>query len=273
MNCYAERAAMRMSGPGQAYDGLVRMTAQGPKWTGRIAIVDSKIGEPHRWARPRKVFVNSMSDLFHESLPDSDIDDIFRTMLLAGQHTFQVLTKRAARMHRYLGDPDTPWRIAGVTSVSSNVDRSRAPIPWPLPNVWAGVSVENQAAADDRIPLLLDTPAAVRWISAEPLLGPISFIVPFAGGKVDASRGARPGIPSLDWVVVGGESGPGARPMVLDWAQDIVRQCRAAGVPVFVKQLGSRPTNRESAPHPIGDRAGQDMDDWPAELRVREWPL
>ena len=280
VNCYAERQAIRMAGPGQAYDGLVRMTSQGPKWTGRIAIAESKIGEPHRWTRPRKIFVNSMSDIFHESLADSDIDDIFRTMWLAAHHTYQVLTKRADRMHRYLSDPQTPWRIAAITSVSSNVDRSIAPIPWPLPNVWIGVSVEDQQRASERIPLVLRAPAAVRWISAEPLLGPLSDLRgiwnhcpehDFASGFCIDRR--HLGVRWLDWVVVGGESGPGARPMALGWAKDIVRQCRRAGVPVFVKQIGAHPTNREGELHPISDRAGKNPDDWPAELRVREWPL
>lgn len=262
MNCYAERQAMRMSAPGQAYHGLVRLTSQGPKWTGEIAVVGERLLDPARWTRPRLVFVNSMSDLFHERVPEAFIDQVFAVMTRFNAHTFQVLTKRADRMAEYMLTPGRARRMleqamqvsppCGITDVS-----------WPPPNVWFGVSVEDQAAADDRIPLLLATPAAVRWISAEPLLGPLDAL---------GEHGLHGGPGQLDWVVVGGESGPGARSMVLGWAKTIVRHCRAAGVPVFVKQLGAHPINREGEPHPVSDRAGKVMADWPEELRVQEWP-
>lgn len=274
VNCYAERQAVRMAGKGQAYHGLVRMTSQGPKWTGKVDYDPDKALEPLRWRRPRRIFVNSMSDLFHEAFPVEQVAIIFAVMMLAQRHQFQVLTKRPERMRDLL-----------VTQVfRSCVEREADELAvhvgyrgvqtgrWPLPNVWLGVSVEDQAAADERIPLLLQTPAAVRWISAEPLLGPVSLVVPFAGAKVDACHGALPGLPHLDWVVVGGESGPSARVMWLDWARDIVRDCRAAGVPVFMKQLGARPLYGAAKSWPISDRAGKVMADWPEELRVQEWP-
>jgi protein gp37 len=151
----------------------------------------------------------------------------------------------------------------------------------PLANVWLGVSVEDQARADERIPLLLQTPSAVRFISAEPLLGSVDLR---SGGDVtevgyiDWLRGfdgSDPPIPRLDWVIVGGESGPGARPFHIEWARAIVTQCQAAHVPVFVKQLGADPRD----PHwdmggmvTLRDRKGGDPSEWPEDLRVREFP-
>ena len=171
---------------------------------------------PLRWRRPRRIFVNSMSDLFHPAVPIQFLEDVMTTMELARHHTFQVLTKRPTEML------DALQRIA-------------TPVPS---NVWLGVSVEDQATADERIPLLLQTPTAVRWISAEPLLGPISLRVPFDGVRVDAALGASPGIPRLDWVVCGGESGPKARPMHPSWPRSLRDQCQAAGVPFLFKQWG-----------------------------------
>jgi protein gp37 len=168
--------------------------------------------------------------------------------------------------------------IVGHPSFQSNVSGCAgiAPIPWPLPNVWLGVSVENQHFADERIPLLLQTPAAVRFISAEPLLGPIELE---RGGfalhrPVKSPSGTR--WPGLDWVIVGGESGSKARPFDLAWARSIVAQCKAAGVPVFVKQLGSNPTCEHCgdaiAVFGPRNRKGGDINEFPQELRVREFP-
>lgn len=188
------------------------------------------LGAPLRWKKPRRVFVSSMSDLFHEALPDQDVADVFRVMSRATWHTFQVLTKRAERMAAIMP------RIVATFG--------------PLPNVWLGVSVENQAAADKRIPFLLSTPAAVRFLSCEPLLGPVDLSAflscPFDGGSIDAhpkicdrcGRSHEIHRPSTDWVIVGGESGPGARPMHPDWARGIRDACTAAGVAFFFKQWG-----------------------------------
>lgn len=265
-HCYAETVAHRFSGKGQPYEGLT--TADG-KWNGVIKTVPEHLMDPLRWKRPRMVFVNSMSDLFHESLPTSAIDDVFRVMLAAPQHTFQVLTKRAVRMAAYMNVAE------------------RVP-----PNVWLGVSVEDQETADTRIPFLLQTPAAVRWVSYEPALGPVDFTpylnqhgrCPTCGpvSRVDedgccVSCGADAISYGLDWIVVGGESGTGAREFDVEWARAVIRQGkRFKRCAVFVKQLGATPKH-----YAIGDigtlqltnRKGGDTNEWPDDLRVREYPV
>lgn len=249
-NCYAEAVANRFKGPGQPYDGLI---ARGGQWNGNIRVVDSLMDQPLRWRKPRRIFVNSMSDLFHENVPDEVIARVFQVMHFAERHTFQVLTKRPQRMLEFLsrcgnggghgwmthnGDPTESY---GGTGIVVGVEKR-----WPLPNVWLGVSVEDQATADERIPLLLQTPAAVRWISAEPLLGPIDFSgmwVPHENPAMHENMLER-----LDWVVVGGESGKNARPMQADWARTIRDQCQSAGVPFFFKQWGEwLPDNQNQA--------------------------
>ena len=220
-NCYAMRQAHRSHGAGGAYEGLTKLTKGGPVWTGDIRLVPELLDQPRRWKQPRRIFVNSMSDLFHEGVPDEFIAAVFGVMASTPQHVFQILTKRAERMLRLLSAP--PFEV--------------------LANVWLGVSVEDQIAADTRIPRLLATPAAVRWISAEPLLGtlnlsrylgnPLPRPYPFLISPFDeVPRG-------LDWVVAGGESGPGARPMHPNWARSLRDQCARARVPFFFKQWGS----------------------------------
>ena len=189
-NCYAETMAARFSGVGQPYEGLAKMTPSGPRWTGEVRLVSEHLADPLRWKRPRRVFVNSMSDLFHEKLPDEVIAAVFGIMSAASEHTFQVLTKRAARMvewfkwaaseaarrahidaaHFCTKLAAEELRESGETKIRG-IQAGR----WPLPNVWIGVSVEDQATADERIPLLLQCPAAVRWVSYEPALGPVDF--------------------------------------------------------------------------------------------------
>lgn len=414
-NCYAETVARRFNGPGQPYEGLI---ARGGQWNGQVRLVPEKLDEPLRWRKPRKVFCNSMSDVFHENVPDEFIDSIFAAMALAPHHTFQVLTKRPERMFRYMTDERVAFRVlvamdclavdfemAGIRekwlsvpdfpgyfvsnhgNVSSShgaehallslrghpqgyrsvslrregrthehlvhrlvlrafvreprereearhrngnkadnrianlswgtkaenmqdsarhgtagvwmkgrttldaatveairerrkagallkdledeygIDKRRisaiangkiykaAQLAWPLPSVWLGVSVEDQATADERIPLLLRTPAAVRWVSAEPLLGEVDItqwlwpIQPCRNCPCPDPQNDRTGLddccrdpdllPSaLDWLVAGGESGPGARPMHPDWVRSLRDQCQAAGVPFHFKQHG-----------------------------------
>lgn len=240
-HCYAERDWPR----------LVHLPAyQGREFTD-VACHPERLDQPLRWRKPRRIFVNSMSDLFHESVPDEFIDQVFAVMALAHQHTFQVLTKRPARMLAYMNRLgrsakilEVGARIVGYTLMHDGICLA----DWPIPNVYLGVSVEDQVTADERIPLLLQTPAAVRWISAEPLLGPIDlrFLQPAdPPTEIDALNGThgviRPhrGIcDRLDWVVAGGESGPKARPSHPDWFRSLRDQCKAAGVPFLFKQWG-----------------------------------
>lgn len=243
-NCYALRDWPRMA------------AAQHTVYYGReftdVQCHRERLEQPIRWRRPRMIFVNSMSDLFHESVPDEFIDSVFAVMAIAEQHTFQVLTKRPERMQRYMATLQA--RSQKIAQVAMNVLNGKY---WsdgdglwdsvahkidagPLPNVWLGVSVEDQATADERIPHLLQTPAAIRWISAEPLLGPIDLKrtttgMPWIGGIFGDGRKFE-GI--LDWVVVGGESGRKARPMHPEWARMLRDQCKAAGVQFLFKQWG-----------------------------------
>jgi protein gp37 len=213
-NCYAMRQAHRSNRPGGAYEGLTKLTRGGPVWTGAVREVDELLTQPLKWRRPRRIFVNSMSDLFHENVHgdfiDAILDTVARSNHLGLGHQFQVLTKRAERMYRFMRH----YR--------------------PIANLWLGVSVEDQIAADERIPFLLQTPATVRWISAEPLLGPIDLRAHHPLRPRDGGAWTM-----LDWVVVGGESGPGARPMHPDWARALRDQCGEFGIAFFFKQWGA----------------------------------
>lgn len=241
--CYAEAIAARFSGPGQAYEGLARMSKAGPRWTGEIKLLPEKLEEPLHWKKPSRIFVNSMSDLFHEKVPNKFLDQVFAVMALCPQHCFQVLTKRPERMQQY------------VTGLSRGYDRLEAAarslgwslhfhgiplVPWPIPSVWLGVSCEDQATADERIPWLLKTPAAVRFLSCEPLLGPVDLsqifgLYEFDEGQWALKVGSR-WDPSPDWVIAGAESGHHARPMDEAWVRTIRDQCQAASVKFFYKQ-------------------------------------
>lgn len=271
-NCYAMKQAHRFSGKGQPYEGLTQLTkgagpdgkkTKNPVWTGKMQFVEKHLLDPLKWKDPRRIFVNSMSDLFHEGVTDEQLDQVFAVMALSPKHTFQVLTKRPERMLAWFTRPNDPAYTKTLSNTSAwyvwkQADRiqlrfakGRSPIspfrwteyeendsvaPWPLPNVWLGVSVESQKYADERIPLLLQTPAAVRWVSAEPLLGPVKlnkYAAAYTPGP--QNTGVLPGI---NWLVAGGESGPGARPMHPDWARSLRDQCIAAVVPFFFKQWG-----------------------------------
>lgn len=215
-HCYAETLYERFNGKGSF---------------ATVTLHPDRLDVPLRWRKPRRVFVNSMSDLFHDDVPDEFIVEVFARMWWSPQHTFQILTKRHGRMRSLLPKIEAPLRERERDLALVDCP---TPLTWPLPNVWLGVSTEDQKWADIRIPALLDTPAAVRWISAEPLLGPIdlgAWTVP------DASK-TKPCIPGLDWVVVGGESGAFARPMHPVWARSLRDQCQLAGVPFLFKQWG-----------------------------------
>lgn len=248
-NCYAMRAAWRMGmNPATPqYAGLTRKVNGKPVWTGVMRLHEPALALPLRRRKPTTWFVNSMSDLFADGVTDDWLDRVFAIMARTPQHTYQFLTKRADRMRLYLSRRPLPRSDLGRQIIAAH-----GRLVWPLPNVWAGVSTEDQRRANERIPQLLATPAAVRWISAEPLLGAID-LVNVTGGTatssvlaVNALTGSiyrpdkgdlAPG-PRLDWVVVGGESGDGARPMHPDWARQLRDQCAEAGVPFFFKQWG-----------------------------------
>ena len=300
--CYAMKMAARIEAmnagerakgkPTHAphYDGTTKKVNGHAVWTGKLAPApDSILMEPLRRKKPTMWFVNSMSDLFHEAVTDEQIDRVFAVMALCSQHTFQVLTKRAERMRNYASNPETRSRVAKAADA---IDRKRhgGAIQWPLPNVWTGCSCERQKEADERIPLLLQTPAAVRFISAEPLLGPIDFTPKADSGYQRLSEWYRPNgfdetgsqprrermagyFPRIDWIIVGGESGPGARPFDIDWARSILRQCEVAGVRAFMKQLGSNPYSDERPMHGQPRGKYDDPARWPPELRVRQFPI
>lgn len=283
-NCYAMRLAGTRLQHHPSRAGLTVDSKAGPVWNGQVRFNAEWLTQPLRWTRPRMIFVAAHGDLFHDGVTDDQLDQIFAVMALCPRHVFQILTKRPERMRAYLTGLSDCWRARLAVANDpgslpiSMADVGRAlgigakfsydpPTPaWPLPNVWLGVSVEDQTRADERIPILLDTPAAVRWISAEPLLGPVDL------GAVRAARLAPEDaddvwtfdalavgdyysnhLPSglteggdgpdrahrLDWVVIGGESGPGVRPMHPDWARQLRDQCAAAGVPFLFKQWGA----------------------------------
>lgn len=236
-NCYAERDWAR----------LQRLPAYAGRAFTDVAVHEDRLLQPLRWKRPRRIFVNSLSDVFLESLPTEAIDKIFAVIGLAfvmgKDHVFQLLTKRAERMHQYLNDPDTVWRVTrAMKELGPELPGENSPPAWPLPNLWLGVSIEDQDAADKRVPLLLASPAHVRWVSAEPLLGPLRL----------KEHGLHGGPGQLDWVVVGGESGPNARPMHPNWARALRDECAAAGTSFLFKQWGEW-VPRSACYHTFGD--------------------
>ncbi len=318
-NCYAMGVAARFSGPGLPYDGLGKMTPTGPAWTNKVRIVPAHLYDPLRWSRPRRIFVNSMSDLFHEAVAIETIADVFAVMYLAPRHTFQVLTKRARRMRDVLTHPkfyrlvlnaaDTLRAARPKLTAVGVSDPTKFPAPW----VHLGVSVEDQKSANERIPELLATPASVRFLSCEPLLEHVDLTdISFDGLGRNALRvnDETTGERHVDWVIIGGESGSNARRFEAEWARSLVTQCRKANIAPFVKQMGSNTIDRNDAgfngddddgwhsaveyggdirvEHDLDghrddyqgapvrvhlrDRHGGDPAEWPADLRVREFP-
>ncbi len=274
-HCYAEGVAKRF------WKTQYPPVDTRPREFGDVQTHVDRLTAPFSWKKPYKVFVNSMSDLFEESVPFEFIDQAFAVMALCPHITFIVLTKRAERMREYIKGatierigaavPVAEWPVSkheGETRITGNPPAAAEMYrttrkAWPLPNVWLLVSVENQKYADERIPILLDTPAAVRGISYEPALGPVELTYNQMCGAMGWGPPSPPrrantppdviaadliqqsrwvlGPTRISWVIVGGESGPGARPFDVTWARSIVKQCAAAGAACFVKQFGSRP--------------------------------
>jgi len=266
-NCYALTMAKRLKGMGSAKyqtDGDPRTSGPG---FGITTHADT-LTEPLRWKKPRKVFVNSMSDLFHARVPRDFLAQVFAVMAATPQHTYQILTKRPERAARILTDlctcgtghpPGEHFRSSMEWAATSH---SPTYVPglqhgiyhrtvWPLPNVWIGTSIEN-ADYNRRADALRKTPAAVRFISAEPLLGPLNGI----------------NLTGIDWLILGGESGAGARPLEPQWIADLLAAARCSGTAPFVKQLGSVWARDNNA----SDSKGGKPDDWPTDLRVRKYP-
>jgi protein gp37 len=324
-NCYAIKDAVRLAGNdnpkiAKKYEG----TTDKGNWTGRINLAsDEVLMQPIRATRPRMYFVNSMSDLFHENVPDEWIDKIFAVMALSPQHTFQILTKRAERMRDYCQKRMSEWTDFGVSETvkwgdidydlfhnSDGLLQHLKDAGWwwdwtpdeyggdgdlyydgktPLPNVWLGVSCENQQTADERIPFLLETPAAIRFLSCEPLLEEIDLTKFFMyctkhkspENPMDCFSVEHYGTEwrKIDWIIAGGESGAKARPCNIDWIRSIVSQCQNANVPVFVKQLGGNLSDQDlsecarASGVSMHHKKGGNPSEWAEDLRVRHMPV
>jgi protein gp37 len=308
-NCYAVSTIHRF----RKAEGLTKLRPKGSNrpgldWSGEVLQQPERLADPLRWKKPRRIFVCSQSDLFHERTPFPYIAAVFGVMAACPQHTFLVLTKRPERAREFFAwvdkreghgqsmFPDDPpeWRVGQMLSVAARkagVTVAHANAAWPLPNVHLGVSCSDQATADAAIPDLLECPAAIRWISYEPALGPVDFHAIQIPGERQGLRfsalqrqhddrfGSSDRV--LDTIVIGGESGPRARPFDIAWARDVLRQVAGTGCTAYVKQLGSKPvwlpgddvTGYEGIYQPLDltDRKGGDMSQWPVDLRVREW--
>jgi protein gp37 len=338
-NCYAETMANRLAGmarkevaagrdPGRK-GSYLKVVTDGGAWNNKIELLPSNLTIPLKRKKPTTYFVNSMSDLFHADVSFEFIAAVYGVMdacectwrKTADEprgHTFQVLTKRpkrAVEFYEWVSRESAKWAPIGPrwsreASLCYRLAIAKLPLEqssqlslasgrWPLRNVWLGTSTENQQTADERIPHLLRCPAAVRFLSVEPLLGAADLLRVDAAGfgghsghKVDCIRKGywskewgftnhsdmHDKFGPLHWVIVGGESGPGARPCDINWIRSIVQQCRVAGVPVFVKQLGKVPhggtiADWEQNKGIIKDSKGGDMSEWPSDLRVRQMPV
>jgi len=221
-NCYAESVAARFSGPGLPYAGLATFKDGDARWTGEVRLIEKHLEDPLRWKEPRKIFVNSMSDLFHPGVKPEWLADIFDVMARAPRHTYQILTKRPERMLQVLEAADD-FDVA--LAFKQTYGQAWAPRNW-----WFGVSIEDQETANHRLPILARCPGQVRFVSYEPAIGPVSF--------VEAMGGNFKGPSAFDWIICGGESGPNARPLKPSWARAARNACQARGIPFFFKQWG-----------------------------------
>ncbi|PSB49756.1 phage Gp37/Gp68 family protein [filamentous cyanobacterium Phorm 6] len=259
-------------------------------WDGTIEFVENQLLKPLSWRSPKKVFVCSMSDIGHKNVKDEWLNKIFAVMAMCPQHIFQVLTKRPERLLEYFSDPNCArWICDEVLNILSDeanpgkwkfkVHGDEVNIKIPLPNVWVGTSVENQKVADDRIPQLLQIPAAKLFLSCEPLLEAVDLTKIYRISNLTQTE--LTWLDYLHWIILGGESGVGARPCHIDWIRSIVQQCRPTNVAVFVKQLGSN--SIQSTPYIDGvaqnnfqlkfkDRKGGNIDEFPTDLQIRQFP-
>lgn len=298
-HCFAMRVAHR--GMDASHRGLTKLRPRdsarpGVDWNGTIRLVPERLSKPLSWKKPRKVFVNSMSDLFHPGVPFEFVAAVFGVMAATRQHTYQVLTKRPARAREFFAwlastveivkDGDGEVRYCLMQAFKHGVLwKQHIDYPaWPLPNVHLGVSAGRQETAD-KIWDLLHCPAAVHWVSMEPMLGPVDLMnLKVKDGVLDALRGTvsvteKHGYSTpnrLRWVVPGGESGAKARACDIAWIRDVLTQCAAAGVPAFCKQLGSNPVVTDDTGtakrYPILDSKGEDWVAWPDDIKIRQYP-
>jgi protein gp37 len=268
--------------PGGKYSDTINHNG---RWNGKTTFSESALQIPLKRKKATMYFVCSMGDLFHKSVPFEWIDKVFNVMVCkAPQHTYQVLTKRPERMAEYMLRAKRDWELMWKGLYPD----------WPFKNVWLGTTAENQEMADKRIPHLLKCPAAKRFVSCEPMLGPVD-LTKIVLKKSDATERGKPdvtfnpligwydgvldGRTKLDWVICGGESGPGARPMHPDWARSLRDQCKAAGVPFFMKQMSvkmCRKCRGDACTHLAGhkhvDILTKNIDMFPEDLRIREYP-
>lgn len=291
--CYAAREAIRLAGNPNAriaakYEGTARMTGDGPNrravFTGRVNIDAAALELPLRARKPRRWFVNSMSDLFHPAVSDALIHAVFAVMASAREQTFLILTKRPERMAALLSESGFAGAVAAETGAGCDY---HVVVPFirpddladrfPLPNVWLGTSCEDQDAAEERIPHLLRTPATVRFLSCEPLLGPVDLGLIGTVPKTISPMYRLAG-DMIDWVICGGESGPKARPCDVAWIRSLVQECQSAAVPVFVKQLGANVRDRNDAGFEgdletyVDDGAWVNPSGWPHTVEVEHDP-
>lgn len=234
------------------------------EWDGSVEFVKNQLLKPLSWKNPKRIFVCSMSDLFHENVPFEWIDQVCGIAAMCPQHTFQILTKRPQRAKEYFED-----RANNLDTFisTSNLSMKHVVARLPLPNVWFGVTCENQAMADERIPLLLQIPAAIRFLSCEPLLGEIDL-----SQWLYADIPGKPRLNQINWCIIGGESGPGARACSIDWMRSLVRQSQEAEIPVFVKQLGSNCCTMPGLAFGYSDRKGGNIAEFPEDLKIRQFP-
>jgi protein gp37 len=234
VNCYAETETALNAQAGGWGEGFASVTPDGLKWTGKVGIHEDRLLMPLGLAESSRIFVNAYADVFHEEMTDAMIDRVFAVMAAAPQHAYVILTKRQKKMQAYMADPATPGRVAAAATAlaSQGLGHRTQAGSWPPANVWLGVTTENQKEAERRVPTLLQTPAAVRFIAAEPLLSAVELKpewLPHAGAEG----------PTIDWVMGGGESGPNARPIELGWVRALRDQCARTGTPFYWNDWGT----------------------------------
>ncbi|MBO0752504.1 MAG: phage Gp37/Gp68 family protein [Bradyrhizobiaceae bacterium] len=237
VNCYAEAETAQSAQQGGWGEGFASITADGPKWTGTVALHEDRLMLPLAITRPSRIFVNAFADVFHEEMADMAIDRVFAVMATAPQHRYVILTKRQKKMQAYMADPATSGRVAAAVAA---LGRNGKLACWPPANLWLGVTTENQKEAERRVPVLLRTPAAVRFIAAEPLLSAVELRPEWL---------AHPGAagPTIDWVMAGGESGPNARPIEVAWVRALRDQCARTATPFYWTNWGASMPDGQAA--------------------------